>query len=144
MNLNKDFYKRIGFVFIGIIVVLIVARYTIFTSGSVTEKNIEYKNIRPGEVIDWRNAAKFIGDYVTVEGKIVGSYKSSKVCFLNFHPDYKKYLTLVIFSSDFNEFPLHPNKFYLDKKVQAKGRIKEYKGKPEIILESPSQIKILD
>ncbi len=145
MDLNREFYKRFGFVFIGIIAVLVVARYTIFSTtppSNLSSRSFSYK--KADRVISWKDADKYIGRYVTVEGKIVRTYNSGKACFLNFHPDYKRYFTAVIFKSDFDKFPENPEEYYKDKKVQVIGTIKEYKGSPEIILNSPSQIRVLE
>ena len=94
-------------------------------------------------VISWQDAAKHYGEYATVEGTIVATHNSGKACFLNFHLDYKRYFTAVIFASDFSLFPANPENYYYGKKVHVSGYIKEYKGKPEIILNDPSQIEIL-
>ncbi|MBA7552384.1 hypothetical protein ES705_44945 [subsurface metagenome] len=104
----------------------------------VPEKEITY------EIISWRDAAKYYGQTKIVEGKIVVSNNTGKVCFLNFHKNWRKYFTALIFASDFNRFPSNPEDYYLNRKVRVKGLIKEYKGKPEIILKSPSQIEIID
>ncbi len=104
----------------------------------VPEKEITY------EIISWRDAAQYYGQTKTVEGKIVVSNNTGKVCFLNFHKNWKKYFTAVIFSSDFNRFPARPEDHYLNRKVRVKGLIKEYNGKPEIILKSSAQIEIIE
>lgn len=96
------------------------------------------------QIIQWNEAHKHYGQYVTVEGTIVNTYNSGKACFLNFHKDHKKHFTAVIFMSDYSKFPASPEDYYYGKKVQVTGTIKEYKGKPEIILEKPSQIKIIE
>ncbi|MBU7017003.1 MAG: hypothetical protein HXS44_05800 [Theionarchaea archaeon] len=62
--------------------------------------------------------------------------------FLNFDSNYQ-YFTAVIFASDFLGFPFIPEDFYLGKKVQIIGIIKEYNGSPEIIVKTPDQIRIL-
>ena len=95
------------------------------------------------QVISWQDAAKHYGEYATVEGKIVVTHNSGKACFLNFHPDYKRYFTAVIFASAFPRFPESPESYYYGKKVRVFGYIKEYQGKPEIILDDPGQIEIL-
>ncbi len=82
------------------------------------------------------------GQIVTVKGIIVNTYNSGKACFLNFHNDWKKYFTAVIFMSDFSKFR-SPEDYYYLKKVKVRGMLKEYKGKPEIIVKTPSQIEIL-
>lgn len=96
------------------------------------------------KIISWKDAHKYYGEYVTVEGTIVDIYNSGKACFLNFHPDYKKYFTVVIFRSDFYKFPDSPEDYYLNKKVRVTGLIRKYRGKPEIILKNPENIKIIE
>lgn len=91
--------------------------------------------------IKWQDAAGYAGKYVRVRGKIVSSKNTGKVCFLNFDKDYRNTMTLVIFSSNFKRFPDKPEKYYLGKEITAEGRVKMYKGKPEIILGSREQIK---
>jgi micrococcal nuclease len=96
------------------------------------------------DVISWQDADKYYGQNKTVEGTIVLTKCTPKVCFLNFHPDWKTHFTAVIFKSDWSKFPENPDQFYLNKKVQVTGTIKAYKGKPEIILKYSSQIKAID
>ena len=147
MSSNIDFYKKTGFFFLGIILVLVAARFTVLKdSGDSSSQKAEvssYQGQKSGEVISWREAGKYYGQDVTVEGKIVKTYNSGKACFLNFHPDYKRYFTAVIFRSAFDRFPKCPENHYNNKKVRVTGTIKEYNGSPEIILNSPSQIKII-
>jgi len=93
--------------------------------------------------ISWRDAAKHVDEYVVLEGEIVSSYNNGTVCYLNFDKDYKSWLTLVIFSTKFSRFPDKPEKYYLHKKVRVEGRIKEYKGRTEIILGGKESITVL-
>lgn len=146
VNSNKEFYKRVGFVFVGIIMVLIVAKFTVLETPQkgVVEKIAATSKKQSKQVINWQDADKHYGEYLTVKGKIVKTYNSGKACFLNFHPDYKRYFTAVIFQSAFDKFPSQPEVYYNNKKVQITGVIKEYNGSPEIILNSPSQIKVLE
>ena len=118
-------------------------------SGAVREEAGESspqtdKNEVKDSVISWQDASKHYNEYATVEGKIVATHNAGKVCFLNFHPDYKRYFTAVIFESAFARFPANPENYYNGKNVRVTGYIKEYKGKPEIILDDPGQIKVLE
>ncbi|MCX8093679.1 MAG: OB-fold nucleic acid binding domain-containing protein, partial [Candidatus Goldbacteria bacterium] len=108
-----------------------------------SKSEIDFKS-KQKQKINWKEANRYIGEYVETEGEIVSSYNNGKVCFLNFHKDYKKYLTLVIFASDFKKFPDKPERYYLGKNVKVEGRLKEYQGRPEIILKTMDQIKILN
>ena len=93
-------------------------------------------------VIDWVNADDYYNQYVIIEGTIINTYNSGRVCFLNFHTDYQ-YFTAVIFACDLPAFPGPPDTYYLGKNVQIIGIIREYKDSPEIIVKTPDQIKIL-
>jgi len=92
--------------------------------------------------IKWQDAEKYLDKYVETEGVIVSSYKAAKVTYLNFDKNYRETLSLVIFSSAYKRFPASPEKHYLNKNVKVEGRIKEYKGRLEIVLGSAEQIKI--
>jgi hypothetical protein len=94
-------------------------------------------------VISWEDADQYYGKIMSVEGTVVATHNTGKVCFLNFHKNWKRYFTAVIFESDFEKFQAPPDEYYLFKKVRVRGLIKEYKGKPEIIVNHPSQIEII-
>ena len=94
-------------------------------------------------VIDWVNADNYYNQYVIIEGTIINTYNSGRVCFLNFHTDYQ-YFTAVIFACDIPGFAGPPDIYYLGKKVHIVGIIREYKGSPEIIVKTPDQIRILN
>jgi len=111
------------------------------TSGIFIKEIAQTKT--PEGVISYQDAGKYYGKIKTVEGTIVFTNNTGKVCFLNFHKDWKRYFTAVIFSSDFDKFPKNPEDYYLNRKVCITGLIKEYKGKPEIVVKSPSQIQII-
>ena len=96
------------------------------------------------KVIGVCQAGNYYNKEVIVEGKIVDAYRSkTNTVFLNFEKAYPNHcFTSVIFSSDQYKFIQNPESYYLDKNVRIKGKIKEYQGKPEIILNDPSQIEI--
>jgi micrococcal nuclease len=93
-------------------------------------------------VISWAEADNYYNQYVIIEGTIINTYNSGSVCFLNFHPDYQ-YCTAVIFACDLPGFAGPPDIYYLGRKVQVIGIIKQYRGSPEIIVKTPDQIRIL-
>jgi len=96
------------------------------------------------KVVGACQAGNYYGNEVIVEGKIAGTYRSkTNTVFLNFEKPYpNQCFTAVIFSSDQYKFVEFPEKYYADKIVRVRGVVKEYKGKPEIILKSPEQIEI--
>lgn len=150
---SKSFYIRLVVTIASIILVMYLAKIWFFDTpkngSSITVTNTistpVKENIVPkvAQTILWQDADKHYGEYVTVKGQIVRTHNSGKVCFLNFHPDYKRHLTLVIFASAFGSFPANPEKYYKDKEVVVTGNIKEYNGQPEIILNTPDQIKVV-
>lgn len=112
------------------------------TTGGVVARTMARSN--ETDVIQWHEADQYYNLTKIVEGKIVASNNTGKVCFLNFHKDWRRYFTAVIFASDFDKFPQHPEDHYMNRTVRVRGLIKEYRGKPEIILKSPSQIEIVE
>jgi endonuclease YncB( thermonuclease family) len=117
---------------------------------SVEPKKIAKKFFRAYKVraadentIPWDLAENYIGKYLSVEGKITRTYNSGKACFLNFHNNWTRYLSLIIFENVLHRFPEKPEEFYLDKFVRARGKLKRYRGRPEIVLNSPNQIAII-
>lgn len=118
--------------FTGIIVAML------FQKNSLPATTVAYTTTE----VRWDEADKYYGQTVTITGKIVSTHNSGKTCFLNFHQNWKKYFTAVIFASDFSKFPPNPENYYLNKEVKITGFVKEYQGKPEIILKDPGQIVI--
>lgn len=94
-------------------------------------------------LVSWQDAGQYVGRLVTVEGEVVATYNSGKVCHLNFHQDYWKHFSVAIFSQDFAKFPPHPEDYYKKRHVRVTGIVKEYKGAPEIIASDPGQIEVL-
>jgi len=80
---------------------------------------------------------------IFVKFQVADSKNTGKACFLNASENWKKYFTVVIFQSDYYKFPAEPEKYYYGKKIRVKGTLKEYQGKPEIILKSPAQVEII-
>jgi len=89
------------------------------------------------------DAANNIGKNIIIEGTITKSHNTGKVDLLNFQLLLNLYLTCLTFASHFKNFPEKPEKYYLGKKVRVSGRVKEYKGAPEIILGSQNQISLI-
>ncbi len=97
------------------------------------------------ETIDHAQANKYINQVRSVEGEVIGSYKTEKCIFLNFSRDWKNDFTVVIFNntlSFFNREGLDPVSFYTGKRIRVTGRIREYNG-PEIIVNSPHEIEVI-
>jgi hypothetical protein len=113
----------------------------------ITENSsYSFEKFQEEKIIKACDAYKYIGTQGIVVGKIVGVHRSKKNhIFLNFEKPYpNQCFTAVIFASTlYNNFGSFNERSYLGKTVQVSGFIKEYKGKPEIILNYPDQIKVL-
>ncbi len=96
-----------------------------------------------GGVVDWQDAGQYLGQRLTVEGDVVRVHNSGKAAFLNFAEQYQGKFSVVIFAADFDQWPQPPDQVYLGQRVRVSGKIKEYNGAPEMIVESPEQIEIV-
>jgi DNA/RNA endonuclease YhcR with UshA esterase domain len=83
------------------------------------------------------------GQYATVRGTVYEVHVSKKgTVFFNFDGSYPNHLfTAVIFKNDVPKFQ-EVNE-YKGLTLEITGVIKIYQGKPEIVLKSPNQIKIV-
>ena len=97
-----------------------------------------------GQMVSWQEAANFVGQTITVEGQIVNTYNSDKVIFLNFDQDYRNSFKVVIFPDAWSLFPDSPDIYFQDKMVRVTGSIKIYQNSPEIIVDQPDQIEIME
>ncbi len=101
----------------------------------------------PPASIDWKEASKFVGQKVQVEGEIVAVYHFEKVTFLKFS-NTRSQLAGVIFKSVYGKFSQDPAAFdpkaaFARKIVRIVGTVKEYKGGLEIVIDDPAQITVI-
>lgn len=86
------------------------------------------------------------GKEITVCAKVMDTYVSKTnegTTFVNFGKPYpKSTFTIVIFEADLLNFKYTPSVFLKDKNVCITGKIKIYKGKPEMKVNKEEQIKI--
>jgi hypothetical protein len=95
----------------------------------------------PVAVVSPLDAGDYTGKTVTVKGFVADIYQSEKVAYLNFVEKYPNNpFTGVIFASKFEDFPDIAK--FRNKNVELTGRVSVFKGKPQIILNSPKQIVI--
>lgn len=114
-----------------------------YNSGSdKRKKNYDSFNYEdPVAVISPLDAGDYTGKTVTVKGFVADIYQSEKVAYLNFVEKYPNNpFTGVIFASKFEDFPDIAK--FRNKNVELTGRVSVFKGKPQIILNSPKQIVI--
>ena len=87
--------------------------------------------------------------YVRIEGKVLDAEvtDNSKVIFLNFGKNFNTSLSALIYNTDIPAFIDagidQPEQFFNNKKVIVEGVIRISGGKPEVVINSPNQIKIV-
>ena len=91
--------------------------------------------------------SSYMGDSVTVCSKVYGTryleQSEKQPTFLNIGAAYpNSLLTIVIFGESRKNFKNAPEDMYADKSICITGRLAEFKGKAEIIVYGPGQIKI--
>ncbi len=97
----------------------------------------------PPTTLSWEQAGDYLGQNVTVEGHVVRTYDSGKVTFLNFNENWRGTFSVVIFASDYDKFPQPPAELFQGQTVRVRGKVKEYQGAPEMVVESPADIEIV-
>jgi micrococcal nuclease len=113
------------------------------TSGAPGQRALQTDSAIRGTVIPWEEAHRHEGEEIVVEGTIVRTHRAEKVVYLNFHANWKRYLTLVIFVKDLPLFPADPEKAYKGKKVRVRGEVKLYKDRPEMAVRDPANISVV-
>ncbi len=95
-----------------------------------------------GELVSSIKAGNFVGEEKTVRGLVADVHQTKKVKYLNFDDKYpNNSFTGVVFARSFDKFP-DLNK-YEGETVEITGEISLYNGKPQIILNDETQIRIV-
>ncbi len=95
------------------------------------------------ETIPAAEAKNHIDQNATVEGVVseVHHARTGKVILIDIGGRYpNNTFTAVILQDDFNKFPAVDS--FAGKAVDVTGQIKDYRGRPEIILNDPAQLKV--
>ena len=103
------------------------------------------RHIITKDFIPASDAARFIGERKAIYGRVVDVQEGKKAIFLRVGNTAKAGLKVVIFNKDkknFEDDRINPLTDYEGKKVVVYGKIKIYKGAPEVVIGSPSQIEV--
>lgn len=112
--------------------IFIIAAISLLSASLVSAQNI----------IPAKNAAKYFGHKIKVCDKVYGSSRTSDGTALYLGEEYpKQLLTLFIKTSDLVKFKGHPDIDFKGKDICITGVVISDKGKPEIIVTDPKQIK---
>ncbi len=109
-----------------------------------TVRSVDDYQVSSGELrkISSSDAVKFIGDSLTVAGYVADVFESEKVVYLNFEKKFpRNVFTCTIFAGNAEQFG--ELKLYKGKNVEVTGKVTSYKNKPQMILWSEAQIRII-
>jgi hypothetical protein len=98
---------------------------------------------RAETVVPWQSAGVYEGDVVTVEGDVARARLEADTCVLEFAPDDPKAFRVVLVIPLMSDLPLQPQRLYDGKRVRATGKVRSWKGRPEMILRSPGSIEVV-
>ena len=92
---------------------------------------------------DRATVEKAVGKNVQIVGTVAGIYKpkSNSVVILNFAKDYKSAVSAVLQASNAAKFPDMDS--LKGKKILVEGTVSTYHDAPEILLDTPTQVKII-
>ncbi|MBP2675238.1 MAG: nuclease (SNase domain protein) [Deltaproteobacteria bacterium] len=98
---------------------------------------------RGGSAVSWEEAHRHVDERIVVEGTIVRTHRTASVLYLNFHPNWKRYLTVVIRSKDLPLFPADPETAFKGRKIRARGEVTLFKGRLEMVVRDPADIVVV-
>jgi hypothetical protein len=92
-------------------------------------------------------AAKHIGEKTTVCDKVFGGRyldnANGKPTLINMGAVFPNNpFTFVVFDDDRKKFSYQPETFLIDKQVCVTGEIKEFRGKPQMVVADTAQVKV--
>ncbi len=95
----------------------------------------------PKGVVPWDEAGRYVGQTITVEGRIVQTKDIGSLTFLDFSKQ-KGTFVVIVRSEDYARFPQPPVDLYRGKQVWVTGVVSLYRGTPQMIIHSPEQIEV--
>ena len=113
-------------------------------AASFAEPTEEPASDNQPTIVSWQDAAAYAGQVISVEGQVVDSYNSGKVVLLNFDQDFRNTFKVAIFPDAWPLFPEPPEDYYRNRTIRVTGEIKMYQNAPEIIVDQPDQIEIVE
>jgi DNA/RNA endonuclease YhcR with UshA esterase domain len=97
--------------------------------------------------ISAEEANKYVGENVTVTGKIVGGkfaekYKKPSTILNMGGNGSSTAVSIVINNENRKNFPYNPEDYLSNKRVSVTGKVTEAKGRPEILINGPEDVKV--
>ncbi|MCA9266545.1 MAG: endonuclease/exonuclease/phosphatase family protein, partial [Planctomycetales bacterium] len=94
--------------------------------------------------LPWQDAGAVIGKLAFIHGTIISVGHTQRVHFLDFSKDDRSAFTVVVFAEALSDFPQSLEQMYADKLIEVRGVVSLYAGSPQIVVSSPSQIRVLE
>ncbi len=99
---------------------------------------------RPEGVLAPNEVNDHLGEYRSVQFRVVRTYNSGKAVFLNSHDPWQGHFEVVIFPEHWGDFPQPPEVLFLNRCIVVYGKLQVYKGTPEIVLQSDDYIRVVE
>lgn len=96
----------------------------------------------PG-TLSFEAAGRHVGRPVTVEGRIVRTHRDRSALHLNFHPNWKRYLSIRVPAEELGRFPASPEEIYRGRRIRVTGTVILSGEAPQIVVRSPGAITLL-
>jgi hypothetical protein len=112
---------------------------------SDSKKEIVTDEVESSVTIDIKDSSKYEGKLVYTCGKVYSTkvIKSNGMILMNVGGEYPDApLTIAIFSNSLKNFDANPEEYYMGKNICVSGKIKMYKGRPEIIINTKHAIQV--
>jgi hypothetical protein len=93
----------------------------------------------PAPSIAGSRAGDYVGQEVTIEGRVAAIHESPLATVLAFAPNFAGF-TATILAADRDKFPSDLEARLRDRLVRVSGTVTAYRGKPEMALRDPSQL----
>ena len=97
---------------------------------------------KPTTILPWSEAHLHIGQYVTVEGRIVDTHRLKNLTFLNFDKNWKDKFYIVVFT-DAHDESFAPQIAYLHQTLRIIGEVSLHNARPQIKVHDIKQIEVL-
>lgn len=92
--------------------------------------------------VRWTQAHRYVGQTITVEGRIVNTHALANITFLNYSKDWRGKFYVVVFSSA-HEASFRPEDEYLNKTLRITGKVVLHRNRPQIQVHNLNQIEIV-
>jgi len=112
---------------------------------SISKEQIVTDEVETSVSIDIRDSSKYEGQLVYTCGKVYSTkvINSNGMILMNVGGEFPNAtLTIVIYNNSLKNFDAKPEEYYKGKNICVSGRIKMYKGRPEIIINTKHAIQV--